>query len=59
VVELAWLYDPGSYAGGSEAAGRVSHVRHVKGDDTDKKGYPDPQGLGLGVELTVPPHKKL
>jgi hypothetical protein len=41
VVGLAWSYDPESYAGGSVAAGRVSHAGQVKGD-TDKKGYPGP-----------------
>jgi hypothetical protein len=46
VVGLAWSYDPESYAGGSVAAGRISHARQVKGDDPDKKGYP---GLQVGV----------
>jgi hypothetical protein len=59
VVGLAWSYDPESYAGGSIAAGRVSHAGEVKGDDQDKKGYPGPPGRGLGVGLTAPPHKKL
>jgi hypothetical protein len=40
VVGLAWSYVPGSYAGGSVAAGRISHAGQVKGDDPDKKGYP-------------------
>jgi hypothetical protein len=40
------LHDPENYAGGSSATGRVSHARQVKGDDPDKKGYPDPPGLG-------------
>jgi hypothetical protein len=40
------------------ATGRASHARQVKGDDPDKKGYPGPPGLGLGVRLTTPPHKK-
>jgi hypothetical protein len=57
VVGLAWSYDPEGYAGGSVAAGRVSHDGQVKGDDPDKKGYPGPPGLGLGVELTAPPRK--
>ena len=39
--------------------GRASHARQVKGDDPDKKGYPDPPGWGCGVELTTPPSKKL
>jgi hypothetical protein len=34
------------------------HARQVKGDDPDKKGYPGPPGWGLGVRLTIPPHKK-
>jgi hypothetical protein len=42
VVGLAWSYDPESYAGGSVAAGRVSHAGQVEGDDSDKKGYPGP-----------------
>jgi hypothetical protein len=33
------------------STGRVSHARHVKGDDPDKKGYPGPPGWGLGVRL--------
>jgi hypothetical protein len=39
VVGLAWSYDPESYAGGSLAAGRISHAGQVKGDDPDKKAY--------------------
>jgi hypothetical protein len=41
------------------ATGRASHARQVKGDDPDKKGYPGPPGLGLGVRLTTPPCKKI
>jgi hypothetical protein len=59
VVGLAWSYDPESYAGGSVAAGRVSHARQVKGDDPDKKGYLGPPSWGLGVGLMAPPNKKL
>jgi hypothetical protein len=44
VVGLAWSYDHESYAGGSVAAGRVSHVGQVKVNDPDKKGYPGPPG---------------
>jgi hypothetical protein len=53
VVGLAWSYDPESYAGGSVAAGRVSHAGQIKGNDPDKKGYPGPPGWGLGVGLTA------
>jgi hypothetical protein len=41
------------------ATARASHARQVKGDDPDKKGYPGPQGWGLGVRLTTPPVKKI
>jgi hypothetical protein len=41
------------------ATGRASHARQVKGDDPDKKEYPDPPGWGLGVKLTTPPRKKV
>jgi hypothetical protein len=40
------------------ATSRASHARQVKGDDPDKKRYPDPLGWGLGVRLPTPPHKK-
>jgi hypothetical protein len=56
VAGLVWSHDPESYAG--SATGRVSHVRQVKGDDPDEKGYPGPPDWGLGVRLTTPPHKK-
>jgi len=39
------------------ATGRASHARQVKGDDTDKKGYPGPPIWGLGVRLTTPTRK--
>jgi hypothetical protein len=41
------------------ATGRASHARQVKGDDPDKKGYPDPPGWGFGVGLTTPHSKNL
>jgi hypothetical protein len=41
------------------ATGRASHARQVKGDDTDKKGYPGPPGWRFGVGLTTPYSKKL
>ena len=37
----------------------TSHARQVKGDDSDKKGYPGPPGWGLGMRLTIPPLKKI
>jgi hypothetical protein len=49
VVELAWANDPEIYAGRSVATGRDSHARQVKGDGSDKKGYPGPPSWGLGV----------
>jgi hypothetical protein len=57
VAGLAWSHDPESYAGGSIATGRGSHVGQVKGDNPDKKGYPGPPVWGLGVGLTTPPSK--
>jgi hypothetical protein len=41
------------------ATDRVSHVRQVKGDGPDKKGYPDLPGWGFGIGLTTPHSKKL
>jgi hypothetical protein len=35
VVRLAWSSDPKSYAGGSVATVRVSHVGQVVGDDPE------------------------
>jgi hypothetical protein len=46
-----------SYAGGSVATGRVSHARQVKVDGFDKKGYPGPADLELGMRLKNRPHK--
>jgi len=40
------------------ATGRASHARQVKGDDSDKKGYPGPSSWELGMRLTTPPCKK-
>jgi len=37
-----WSNDPESYVGASIATGSASHVRQVKGDDPDKKGYHGP-----------------
>ena len=39
--------------------GTASHARQIKGNDTDKKGYPGPPGWGFGVGLTAPHSKKL
>jgi hypothetical protein len=38
--------------------GRALHARQVKGDDSDKKGYPGLQGWGLGAGLTTPLNNK-
>jgi len=38
--------------------GRASHARQNKGDDPDKKGYPDPPGWGFGVGLSNAHSKK-
>jgi hypothetical protein len=40
------------------ATGRVSHARQVKGDDSDKKGYPGPPVWEFGMGLTTPHIKK-
>jgi hypothetical protein len=40
VVRLAYSNDPGSYAGGSVATGRISHAGQVKADEPKKKGIP-------------------
>jgi hypothetical protein len=49
VAGLAWSEDPESYAGGSTATDRDSHVGQVKGDGRT--------GWRLGVGLTTPPCK--
>jgi len=36
------------------ATGRGSHARQVKGDDPDKKRYPDPPDWGVGLEASNP-----
>jgi hypothetical protein len=41
------------------ATGRASHAGQVKGNDPDKKGYPDPPGWGFGVGLIIPHNKNL
>jgi len=56
-VGLAWLNDPGSYAGSSVATGRTTHARQVKGYDPDKNGYPGPPGWRLGKGLQPHPIK--
>ena len=53
VVGLVWSTDPESYVGGGVATGRASHARQVKGDDPDKKGYPDPPAWG-GAHNPIP-----
>ena len=53
-----WPNDPESYAGGSVTIGRASYARQVKGDDLNKKGYPDPPGCGLGVWLATLPRQE-
>jgi len=40
------------------ATGRAYNARQVKGDDSDKKGYPGTQVWELGMRLTSPPRKK-
>jgi hypothetical protein len=37
-------------AGGSVDTGRASHARQVKGNSSDKRGYPGPPGWELGRE---------
>jgi len=54
VVGLAWSKDLESYAGGSVASSKASHVGLVKGE----MGYPGNPGWGLRMKLTSP-HTKL
>jgi hypothetical protein len=51
---VAWLEGPDSYVGGRVATGSGSLAGQVKGDDSDKNGYPGIKGWGLGVGLTTP-----
>jgi len=53
-VGLVWSKDLESYAGGSVATSKASHVGLVKGGT----GYPGNPGWGVGVKLTSP-HTKL
>jgi hypothetical protein len=50
-VGLVWSNEPVTYAGDSIAIARASSIRHVDGDDPDKKGYPGPPGWGLVKEV--------
>jgi len=54
VVGLAWSKDLESYAGGSVATSKASHVGLVKGE----MGYAGNPGWELGIKLTSP-HTKL
>ena len=49
---------PGAMLAVAYATGTASHARQVRGDDPDKKGYPDPPGWGFGMGLTTPHSKK-
>jgi len=57
VVGLVCSCNPESYAGDSVDIGRASHVRLFKCDGLDKKGYPGPADLDLGMRRTRPPYK--
>jgi hypothetical protein len=59
MMRLAWSHDSESYAGGRVATGRISHAGQFKGDDPDKKGYPDLVGWWLDIGLTTSPIKTL
>jgi hypothetical protein len=50
--------DPLNYADGSVASGSASHAGQVKGDDSDKEGYPRTSDLGLGREANNLPSVK-
>jgi len=59
VRRLAWCNDPGSYAGGSIATGRVTLAGQVKGEHPDKERYTGPPGWGLRRWASTPsPRKK-
>jgi hypothetical protein len=51
VVEFECSLDPESYAGGSVATGRGTHVGQVKGLEPYKEEQPGPPGWGLGVRI--------
>jgi hypothetical protein len=53
-VRLEWFKGPVSSAGGSVAAGRVSHAGQIESEDPDEKAYPSSPGWGLVIRLTSP-----
>ena len=55
VMGLAWSDDPESCSCDSVTTGRIFNAGQVKGDDSDKKGCPDPPSWGLGVVLLPHP----
>jgi hypothetical protein len=48
VVGPVWSHDPESYAGGSDATGRASHARQVKGDRVITQIKSDTLALHVG-----------